>query len=483
MSDNITEIDLEKFVLSSLVHNAFLFSSLKNTIKVAYFSDILLRKVFDILLKGFEKYSKVLNYQELCLELVHYIKDENERLQLKNVLGEIFYIEFPNEFGKLYNKSYINNKIEDFVKTKLVQSVVSEDIALKLKNSEEIDYPAVYKKLSSLNSISLISQSVPFKLSEVDKVWDQNPVNTLKIISSNFHTLNKSLQYKGYCPRTINIVTGPPGGGKSTILISEGANAILQQKNVIHIVLGDLTSWDVFLRYVPSLLNSEKYTSEILSTMSKADISKVIADNNVDGRFDRLVIETFPAYSVTADALYDECVKLSNDYYQNKIDLIVVDYADNIILEHDMMYEGRGIQYQKLEKLAWDLDAVVYTASQPKGSYWDAEYVTDSNINAESSKKKHIIDLDLAMGKPIPIPSLKGCAIGTLVISKSRRGESGKPIHVMYDYLRNNVTEITYDRYLELRKLSPTLATTTGNNNRGYKKNQGQGQGADNGQG
>lgn len=451
----MTELDLEKFILSSLIHNSFLFSSLSKTIKISYFSDINHRKIYDILLKGLQKYGKVLNYQESCLELVQYITEDSERLQLKSILGELFYIDMSSDFGKLFNKSYINRKIEDFVKTKIVQSVVSEDIALKIKSSQEVNYTEVYSKLSSINSVSLISQSTPFKLSDVDKVWDQNPVNTSRIISSAFPTLNRSFQYKGYCPRTLNIVTGPPGGGKSTVLISEGSNAIFQQKNVIHIVLGDLTSWDVFLRYLPSLLNSEKYTTETLATMSKEEIKQIVSDNNIDGRFDRLVVETFPAYSVTADALYDEVVKLSNDFYSNKIDMIVVDYADNLILEHDMMYEGRGVQYQKLEKLGWDLDAMVYSASQPKGAFWDAEYVTESNINAESSKKKHVIDLDLSMGKPTPIPTMKGVAIGTITINKNRRGESGRPVHVMYDYLRNIVSEITYDRYLELQKLAP----------------------------
>ena len=85
----------------------------------------------------------------------------------------------------------------------------------------------------------------------------------------------------------------------------------------------------------------------------------------------------------------------------------------------------------------------------------------ETNINAESSKKKHIIDLDLAMGNPMPIPSMPGIAIGTLVISKSRRGASGKPIHIKYDYLRSIVEEIGYDRYQELKKLVPLQINNT----------------------
>lgn len=160
--------------------------------------------------------------------------------------------------------------------------------------------------------------------------------------------------------------------------------------------------------------------------------------------FDRVFTVKLEPGTVSTDKLKVMVDKLQTRYNIH-FDMIIVDYADNLAAESDQMYQSAGTIYNKLKSLAMKNKSVVLTASQPKTAYYSSEVIPFEGI-AESSKKLHIVDITLTMGKV-----MRSAHIATMHIAKVREGETGDLVRLKLEMACQRVTEISEDEYMRIK--------------------------------
>mgnify|MGYP000316819005 CR=1 FL=1 len=136
-----------------------------------------------------------------------------------------------------------------------------------------------------------------------------------------------------------------------------------------------------------------------------------------------------------------ELIKLIKKEQERKnihFDQVAVDYDGNIETSistnkkgvdkdnKSMYYEGADI-YNLFVKFAKENETVVWMLSQPKIQFWSSEKIPLEGLN-DSSKKQHIVDFIMSLGKKI-----KDEPKVTFFISKNRHGVSDKTIYSNMD--------------------------------------------------
>lgn len=208
--------------------------------------------------------------------------------------------------------------------------------------------------------------------------------------------------------------------GKTMFMINEGANASIQGFKVLHLFLGDMKEYDGFVRY------TSRYTQipqDDIVAMPIDQQQALIRKFNLQGFFSNVVVAAYAAGEITIEEMVQEVYRLQDENHMH-FDMILVDYADNLIPDSDMMYESGGNIYNKLSLLGSKNRSVILVGSQPKPSYWGEEIIP-KEAAAESSRKQHVIDVMITMGM-----TSKGSTVGSLFLPKVRRGVEGKIIRI-----------------------------------------------------
>ena len=211
-----------------------------------------------------------------------------------------------------------------------------------------------------------------------------------------------------------------PGVGKTMFMVNEGANASIQGFKVLHLFLGDMKEYDGFVRY------TSRYTQipqDDIVAMPIDQQQALIRKFNLQGFFSNVVVAAYAAGEITIEEMVQEVYRLQDENHMH-FDMILVDYADNLIPDSDMMYESGGNIYNKLSLLSSKNRSVILVGSQPKPSYWGEEIIP-KEAAAESSRKQHVIDVMITMGM-----TSKGSTVGSLFLPKVRRGVEGKIIRI-----------------------------------------------------
>jgi hypothetical protein len=254
------------------------------------------------------------------------------------------------------------------------------------------------------------------------------------IIKSSFSVVNRASSFKGYKYGDLILVCARPGAGKSSTMVNEGANTVVQGFKVCHVFLGDMSEYDAFLKYIA-------YWSGQPIEVILRDGYEQYYTPEMRERFSRLRVKALPADTYDIYQLLAKINKLRRSF---EFDLLVVDYDANIkSTSSDNMYGEGGNIYANLKSYGKSKCAVMI-GSQSKPAFWDHE-VIPMEAPAESSKKAHHVDVMLGVGRN------KACReVGTLNIAKMRRGESDIQVRLHLDYACANMREITVDRYQEL---------------------------------
>ena len=105
-----------------------------------------------------------------------------------------------------------------------------------------------------------------------------------------------------------------------------------------------------------------------------------------------------------------------------RYDVVIVDYDSNFDQPSESMYDSGGAIYDDMTEIArpeGEANRLVMIASQCKTMYWESEIIPEDGL-AESSRKQHIIDMMITLGKA---DAIQPC--GILNIAKNRRGTTG----------------------------------------------------------
>lgn len=450
-------LDQELIVLGTIFNSQYTFASVAKVLRASFFETKAYGIIYLTLHRGRTRYSKLLSAEELWAELVTQF-DMNSRIDLREAY--IAVVGYKTGAGTGIDPSFAISQIEQFVRKRLMQATISGVVQQTISN-QDIKWDQVMSELKSLNF--MVSQRPPVGMLDLDSIKAEAMTATAgNVMESGIPGLNQAFSYRGYNKKALYQFVAAPGVGKSTCLVAEAANFAIQGHNVAYVVLGDLTLYDIWVRLLSRLFCDAAHSQNLLIRMPWAQIEADIAAYNVDGRFSRIQILAYPAASLTAAGLREEVFKIKEERFNGKLDAVIVDYADNLVSEHESMYVSGGEIYTQLNKMVWDFNLVGLTASQPKATYWDEEILKDQNAAAESGKKHHIVDASFNIGKPVRL--IDDSAVACVHLAKMRRGKAHINLFIRIFYDNCRIEEITMQDYLTLKKdYARGKADTTGN--------------------
>ena len=219
--------------------------------------------------------------------------------------------------------------------------------------------------------------------------------------------------------------------GKSTFLLTEAAEFIRSGHTVAHFVLGDMSEFDLFLKYLANFTDTD--IEEILQSGWRSWYTDDIKALMQRLRVKALDPDTYDVYQIIAKA-----EQLRRKF---PFDALIVDYDGNIKDTSDGgSYVEGGVVYANLKGYARGRCAA-FIASQTKIQYWGEELILKNYAN-DSSKKQHHLDLMVGLG------ANKECrSVGTLNLAKVRRGITDRRTRVEFMNGRGLIREIRQDRY------------------------------------
>lgn len=216
--------------------------------------------------------------------------------------------------------------------------------------------------------------------------------------------------------------------GKSHFLVHVGAQALLQNKNVLHFTF-ELNERAVGIRYDSHLLDIDS-----LECPERKNEVKAFYAENV-GKIGRLRVKYFPTGTATVNTLRSFIDKLALENFRP--DMVVVDYAG--IMRSSERYELPRMElkkiYEELRCFAAELDIPVWTACQSNREGADSEIISLANMS-EAYAQAHICDFVIGLGRP---ESQKATGLGTIFIAKNRAGIDGVSYKVRIDTARSKI--------------------------------------------
>ena len=369
-----------------------------------------------------------------------YFKEKSKSLQVTlDDLDAIFKADYANNSDELKLWDEVKNlKISDI---NSVEQAVVKRIKNQLKdyffaqafdedNYDRQKLEQLYDILSKLSCLDVDEDVVEdVSLDNIDECVDIYSSKSKEGIKFFDERISDTLSSRAFDYGTINVITAPPGNGKTMLIMNQGVYVAGTGKHTLHLAIGDLTRRQVILRFLAiitktsmqqiSMLNPEQFKQFLTKAKQKY----------------RTIFEYLHCKCIIPNAMNGiEIIKLIQKEQESKnihFDQVVVDYDGNIETaistnnkkydkdNKSMYYEGADV-YNHFAQFAKQNETVVWMLSQPKINFWGNEKIPLEGL-ADSSKKQHIADFIMSLGKKIPDePKV------TYFISKNRHGENNK---------------------------------------------------------
>ena len=453
MSIKGSSSEIETIVMAVLVSDPYVVSKVVGEIEDSYFTNPAYRIIYNEISKFYSVHWCLPSKLVLSAEIR---KKENLPEDIFETIDTLF-----NEAKNLPDDTYATEEVFNFVTRARSENVLSS-VVDSIRSSGSIDSDKVMGQLQEVYnfrmdklSVLTLSDVKQFQTVKREALGDEAYPQVIRFF---VEPVNNTFQYGGLIPGTLNCVAAPPGRGKTSMLINQGAYAATQGFNTLHVFLGDMSRWDGLMRYVSTLTG---YETKTLTSMSISEIETLVEKfNKTTGILDRVTVLTYPADTVSANGLMEDIKNLQRD---NNVHFaqIIVDYDENIRAEDsDSMYNNAGILYNKLAAFAITNKSVVWIASQPKVGSWGESEILPMECLSESSKKQKICDTILTLGKNNKISEA-----GTLFIAKNRRGTDGKLFRLSINGATCQMKHISEEEYENIKSKEHTSVDPTPNKN------------------
>jgi replicative DNA helicase len=188
------------------------------------------------------------------------------------------------------NTDYVMNQLLQFSRLQRMKDAIF-NAAEKLQNQKELAIQEVEEMLADMLRSRNVGFQAGLRLSEVDRV-----IEFLRNHATEFATGIKALDDKHIVPARggVFLWLAPTGRGKTWAMVSQGKQAIIRRKKVLHVSL-EISEEEVAQRYYQALFSIPKHDAEVVT-------ARMIYDN--EGNFEDIkhgVIR--PKYSFDSETI------------------------------------------------------------------------------------------------------------------------------------------------------------------------------------
>lgn len=438
--------ELQDAILSMLIFNNDMYEASKDIMSELFFYGDGYRTLYKALIKFRKTNHACPSLKDMMIQISLLNTTQSEIPKYRELLLALNELYF-NEYS-LKDDTVKATYFEEFVKrngTEFCFSKVLEDI----QNNKGVDWRAVNEKFKKYTDFAII-QTKPYNGADIEHFADVKreavgDENCTKKIEFFLDSVNQSLSHKALIPGTLTMISAAPGIGKTLTLVNQGVKASNDGFVNLHVFLGDLNTYDGDCRYLANFSNKSQGEIFSMSTDEQIDLKRSLINDPNCGIENNWIV-SFPSGLIDVDQLVVEIQKMQINYNVH-FDQIIIDYDSNIKATTDNMYDSGGEIYDKLRAFAKINSSVMLVASQPKVAFFGQELLTLESAS-ESSRKQHIVDLMITIGRP---PKLR-CSVGLMFIPKNRNGSPNKRIYIYLDGSTQTVTEITEDEYEQYKR-------------------------------
>lgn len=272
------------------------------------------------------------------------------------------FMEYDKAIGDLYHTllkdpaeiEFLKTNLESMIRRRLTEMALVQSVAL----SDSGQFDQISDTVSKAANFRLDKDDRHIKWSTLDRktyipTVESAPVPTM------FSSIDEEL-HGGIRPGELGLMCGPPGTGKSQLLVNLAANAMRQGKRVLFITL-EMGEESIAQR-LDACIGGFEYWDLLKpdhNEMAGKELKKWHDSHKGD-----CDIRYFPQLSITVPQMKAMLKK----WYMNEPSpqLIVVDYADLILpsVDYKSSYDNQGLVYGQLVAMAGELKIPVWSASQ-----------------------------------------------------------------------------------------------------------------------
>jgi replicative DNA helicase len=396
MTDKLSEYGWSfqiKVLAAMFVDRTFL-QQIADIIQAEYFESDANSWLLEIILDHFREYKTPPSKDVLKVKVTE-IDNDVLKTAILEQLKEVF------RFMESDDLTFVKDEILRFCKNQEIKRAIMDSVGLlKMGNYDEIK-----TKIDSAMKAGADTDVGHEYKKEVQLRYTEAARHT---VTTGWDVID-DLMDGGLAPGELGVVMAPAGIGKSWMLINIGANAIRQNKTVIHYTL-ELNENYVGQRYDSVITgiaaqNLKNYTEDIEEKLK-----------NISGE---LIIKYYPTKSVGVmgiKAHVEKTIMLGN-----KPDLIVVDYADLLKVSSKDKHEALEELYEDLRGMAGEYGVPVWTATQANRSALEDDIIEADKI-ASSYGKVMVSDFLMSLSRKVE-DKLSGTGRGHVI--KNRFGPDG----------------------------------------------------------
>jgi len=396
----------QKKAIKILIEDDQFSKDIIDMIKEEYFEGILPATVVSYVLKYFEKYGNVPNYDTL-FDLIN-IKETDETF--KNHLIE--YVRIVQNY-KLADKKHVIHYTKNFCKKQSLRKGL-EDAAKAWKNEE---YEAIHKIIIDSMKVGDGRDRGHSYIDDVEKRLIKSVRNPVPFLEGFDHKIGG-----GLAPGELGVILAATGGGKSMMLVKGAATALSHGKSVLYYSM-ELAEVSIANRF-DSCLTGHKLN--VLHQFPQAVRDKVKEIYQIGGK---LIIKEYPTGTASVNTIRSHVKHLEREGFIP--DVIFIDYAD--IMKPTTTFQEKRFAltsiYEALRALSMELNVPIWTASQASRAAIN-ESKFDLKVISESLGKAQTADVILGIGRSDD-DKLKRKA--QLLCLKNRNGEDGYSLTLNFD--------------------------------------------------
>jgi replicative DNA helicase len=396
MTDKLSEYGWSfqiKVLAAMFVDRTFL-QQIADIIQADYFESDANSWLLEILLDHFREYKTPPSKDVLKVKITEIDNDVLKTAVLEQ-LKEVF------RYMESDDLTFVKDEILKFCKNQEIKRAIMDSVGLLKMGS----YDEIKSKIDSAMKAGADTDIGHEYKKDVVARYNEAARHT---VTTGWDVID-DLMDGGLAPGELGVVMAPAGIGKSWMLINIGANAIKQNKTVIHYTL-ELNENYVGQRYDSVITgiaaqNLKNYTEDIEDKLK--DISG------------ELIIKYYPTKSTGVmgiKAHIEKTIMLGQ-----QPDLIVVDYADLLKVSSKDKHEALEELYEDLRGMAGEYGVPVWTATQANRSALEDDIIEADKI-ASSYGKVMVSDFLMSLSRKVE-DKLSGTGRGHVI--KNRFGPDG----------------------------------------------------------